>query len=330
MYKANFLEKYNTELKKNLREKPRVTKIYTVPKQIKTEENWTINNDQNTSKVINIMYQRQSELLKEKEFLHSQLRNEQEIIKIYNIAIVTLTALVVVSSILAFLFPVSALVSAGFSTLAWALGYIRDYNVTRANSIHQNLKWLEQINTTSYNETLKTTAKMSLDVYLIVNQINTAYELTSKVLTKAGANILSGLSISYDIVSLFQSLEDLKKDYDDLRRIFDKMTQLQDLKKENTAQWEEFKKLNKIVVVSETPQTKAYQDGGTGGTSMIFKRLIDGKIFTRKQMLAMSKYELASHNLIKVKRTVTKNNKTYSYEYIRRKKSNKTLNDNLG
>lgn len=107
MYKANFLEKYNTELKKNLREKPRVTKIYTVPKQIKTEENWTINNDQNTSKVINVMYQRQSELLKEQEFLHSQLRNEQEIIKIYNIAIVTLTALAVVSSILAFLFPVS-------------------------------------------------------------------------------------------------------------------------------------------------------------------------------------------------------------------------------
>lgn len=160
-----------------------------------------------------------------------------------------------------FLFPVSALVSAGFSTLAWALGYIRDYNVTRANSIYQSLKWLEQINTTSYNETLKTIAKMSLDVYLIVNQINTAYELTSKVLTKAGANILSGLSISYDIVSLFQSFEDLKKDYDDLRRIFDKKTQLRDLKKENTAQWEEFKKLNKIVVVSETPQTKAYQDG---------------------------------------------------------------------
>ncbi|VEU63650.1 hypothetical protein [Mycoplasmopsis bovirhinis] len=214
---------------------------------------------------------------------------------------------------MAFLFPVSALVSACFSTLAWALGYIRDYNVTRANSIHQSLKWLEQINTTSYNETLKTTAKMSLDVYLIVNQINTAYELTSKVLTKAGENILSGLSISYDIVSLFQSFEDLKKDYDDLRRIFDKKTQLQDLKKENTAQWEEFKKLNKIVVVSETPQIKAYQDGGTGGTNMIFKRLIDGKIFTRKQMLAMSKYELASYNLIKVKRTVTKNNKTYSY-----------------
>lgn len=47
-------------------------------------------------------------------------------------------------------------------------------------------------------------------------------------------------------------------------------------------------------------------------------------------MLAMSKYELASYNLIKVKRTVTKNNKTYSYEYIRSKKSNKTLNDNLG
>lgn len=77
IYKANFLEKYNTELKKNLREKPRVTKIYTVPKQIKTEENWTINNDQNTSKVINVMYQRQFELLKEQEFLHSQLRNEQ-------------------------------------------------------------------------------------------------------------------------------------------------------------------------------------------------------------------------------------------------------------
>lgn len=305
------------------------------PEVIKTELNWYVNNDINnkdseSSKILHIMLQKTKQELIQKDVLLKKLQYSMQTIKDIDTAILVLSFAAVGASLIAFLWPPAGVLSISLSIIIIILNFIKSVNITKSNSIKKTLGMLDSLRDDGLLSISKDTGKVAFDSFLLHDELKTWKKEAARVLSKSTATMLSVVSFIYDVNSMMVSYDELKKDLNELMNIHFNIWETNELKQKNKQEWEEFKRLNKIVVISESPQDKLYKYGGTGGTNRLFKRLIDGKIFTRKEMLSMSKSELASYNLIKVKRTVTKNNKTYTYEYIRSKYSNKNLKDNLG
>lgn len=226
-----------------------------------------------------------------------------------------------------------AVVAVGAGIIALVLSAFKELRKSKINVLKKQLELLDQIKEMDFTNIIVDGSKLSVDILSLTANALIKRLKVNGPLSKASKYISKGwgiLSVGYDFYSLIKSKEKLDEEMNVLNKYNEQIIEIKDMRAQYGKQWDNFKKLNKIVVISETPQNFAYKSGGTGGTNMFFKRLIDGKIFSWKEMLAMSKHELESYNLIKVKRTVSKNNQKYSYEYIRSKNSNNLLEDNLG
>lgn len=103
--KSNLVEKYNNELVKISKE-VKTTKVakelQKAPERLLTQYNSYINNDPGTSKVIHILLEKYQKLFKVKSELQTKLFEEKQINRNIQVAIVTLSALAVFSSFIAF------------------------------------------------------------------------------------------------------------------------------------------------------------------------------------------------------------------------------------
>lgn len=295
-----------------------------------TSYNTFINEDRGSSKVLNLLFEELQKTNQESSKLYDALLEAEEISSKYQIAIVAVNASSLLFDIIGFAKKWIGLLSIPSGIISNILSDIKDGYNTEIKLLRKSLNLTDYLYQTNPIESNIDKIKIiidSLNAFIPVIRTNSIFW------SKALSSISKKWSIFgsfYDLNSLIKSGFQLDKELKSLERTTALVANIKNIYEQNKNRWTEFQKLNKIVVISETRQIGSYSNGGTGGTNMFFKRLIDGKIFSRKEMLAMSKFELASYNFIKVKRTVIKNNKTYTYEYIRSKNSNKTLDDNLG
>lgn len=332
----DLVTEYNNELIKvknelNINKYPKL--MEKAPDRILTPYKTYINNDPGTSKVLSLLLEKYQQTFKIKAELYDKLADEQKTYVELQRLIVIFTAISAVSGFFGLFIAPFAVVAVGAGIIALVLSAFKELRKSKINVLKKQLELLDQIKEMDFTNIIVDGSKLSVDIISLTTNALIKRLKVNGPLSKASKYISRGwgiLSVGYDFYSLIKSKEELDEEMNVLNKYNEQIIEIKDMRAQYGKQWDNFKKLNKIVVISETPQNFAYKSGGTGGTNMFFKRLIDGKIFSRKEMLAMSKHELESYNLIKVKRTVSKNNQKYSYEYIRSKNSNNLLEDNLG
>lgn len=169
--KSNLVEKYNNELVKISKEVKtmKVAKeLQKAPERLLTQYNTYINNDPGTSKVIHILLEKYQKLFKVKSELQTKLFEEKQINRNIQVAIVTLSALAVFSSFIAFFVPPLAFAAASAGALAILLSAIKEYRKIKINAIKKQLELLGKLEKGNFNDVITDTAKLGLDLAVSV------------------------------------------------------------------------------------------------------------------------------------------------------------------
>ncbi|AJR12566.1 Uncharacterised protein [Mesomycoplasma dispar] len=271
-----------------------------------------------------------------KDDLLQELKVSEKYLNKLLIAQISLTATSIITGILSILLPALTIVTLGTGISSATISFIISDTNKRIEKIREKItrhtklfsKPDEDKDFSSFKSVYGYTTlavfglrKSLVDLVIKVTSPG-FFKLVSGINLIPKTYLLSTINIPFEIANLGFTWHDLSQSSERIQRINDFEVKLESLLLSLRSKYDLIEAVE-WVVISETPQTDYYYNGGSGGKNLVFKNLKTNETKTIEEMLKIDPLTLKKWGMIKVFNPLLK-------DWYIRKLPNLTKKDNLG